>query len=130
MATVLQIVTRALRKAGVAAHDETPTADEVTNATDALNAMIHAFKLEGVDFTWTDQDAADTFALDDEYHEGTVYLLASRLSPDYTLPLTFDADNWFRSFQANEITPPTATVPSALTSLVAGRRRGTTYSGT
>ena len=89
--------------------------------------MIHAFKLEGVNLSWVDQAAADTFALANEYHEGIIYLLASRLSPDYSAPANFDADKWFRSIQAAVITPPVSTVPIALTRLTSNMRRGTTY---
>ena len=77
MAKVLEIATKALQKIGVAASDESLTADEIVNAVDALNLMIHAFKLEGVNLSWVDQAAADTFALANEYHEGIIYLLAA-----------------------------------------------------
>ena len=129
MTTVLKIVTRSLRKIGVAAMDETPTADETENAVDALNAMIHAFKLEGVDLEWSDQISTDEFALDPEYHEGIVYLLASRMNPDYTIPPSFNADDWWRSIQANNVTAPTAVVPLALRRMVGNLRRGNTYGG-
>lgn len=114
MATVQDIVTRALRKIGVIAKDVDASADDMAEGVDALNAMIHAWELRGVDLDWTDQTSADTFALDAPYHEGVVYLLASRIAPDYEIPQSFDADDWFRGFQAANMTISEAAMPLAL----------------
>lgn len=114
MATVSDLVTAALRKIGVVAEDETASADAMSNGVDTLNRMIHGWELRGVDLSWTDQVSTDTFALADQYHEGIVYLLAQRLSPDFEVPAAFDADDWFRTFQAANITVTAATIPTAL----------------
>lgn len=126
MATIQDICTKALRKIGVVSEDETANADQIANAVDAFNMMVHGWKLSGVDFTHTDQVATDTFSLGDEYQEGTIYLLASRLSPDYTIPPSFDADSWFRAFQANNTTITEATFDKALTYLPS-RKIDSTY---
>ena len=115
MATITDIATRALRKSGITAQDEAPTADEIANAVDAFNMMVHAWKLHGADFEFTDQESADTFDLGDEFQEGTVYMLASRLSPDYMVPVSFDADAWFRAFQASKTEIESVTFDKALT---------------
>lgn len=114
MATVRDIVTRAYRKIGTVGINETTPAAEMAQGVTALNSMIHAWKLIGVDLEWADQAEADTFDLADEYHEGVVYLLASRLAPDMSLVGTFDADAWFRGIQAANAEVPEVTVPTAL----------------
>ena len=100
MTTALDIATRAYRKLGIAGTGDTLTADELAEGIDALNAMMHGWKLAGVDIEHTDLSSDDTFPLGPEFAEGTVYLLASRISPDFTTPASFDADDWFRKFQA------------------------------
>lgn len=115
MATVEDIVTAAFRKIGVVAEDETASDASISNGVDTFNRMLHAWKLRGVDVSHTDLVAADTFPLADEYQEGTIYVLAARLSPDYTVPANFDADDWFRTIQAAYTTIDAATMPRALT---------------
>lgn len=114
MPTMRDIVTRAYRKIGAVATDEPMTADQGETGNDALNAMIFGWKLRGVDTEHTAKALNDAFPLGPEFEEGTVYLLASRLAPDYALPASFDADDWFRTFQAAYVTVPTATIPRAL----------------
>lgn len=123
MATTLEIVTRALKKIGVVAKDETLQAEDVQDGVDALNMMLHAWKLQAVDISHSDLAATDTFPLASEYHEGTVYTLASRLSPDYVIPAAFDADDWFRKIQAAYQTPETVSIPKALTQMPSQFRR-------
>ncbi|MEO9648817.1 MAG: hypothetical protein ABJ360_22525 [Roseobacter sp.] len=103
MATVLDIVTRAYKKIGVVSRDETLEQFETDEGVAAYNMMVHGWKLESVDFEHVDQSETDTFDYGDEYQEGFVYLLASRLSPDYLLPPAFDADRWFRDIQASKL---------------------------
>ena len=115
MTTVADVVSQAFRKIGVAAEDEALSADAMSAGVDAYNNMVHAWKLRGVDLSHTDQTSSDTFPFAAEYVEGTVYLLASRLSPDYEVPASFDADDWFRTFQAANTTADAVTIPTALT---------------
>lgn len=114
MATANDIVTRALRKAAISAIDEAPSADDAANGLEALNMMLAAWKLRGVDTSHTALSGSDTFPLADEFEEGTVYLLAERLSPDYMRPRTFDADDWFRAIQAAYMTVEEVTLPTAI----------------
>lgn len=111
------LVTMAMRKIGVLAHDEAATSEMVATGLDALNLMLHGWKLRGVDLTHTDLEQGDTFPLADEYNEGVVYNLASRLSPDYGMPASFDADDWFRAIQAAYMVIDAATIPSGIRSL-------------
>jgi hypothetical protein len=110
MTTALDIATRAYRKLGISGTGDTLTAEELAEGIDALNAMMHAWKLAGVDIEHTDLAADDDFPIGPEFVEGTVYLLASRLSPDFTTPAAFDADDWFRKFQAAYMTIDTVSM--------------------
>ena len=86
MATCRDIVERAYRKIGVVATDEAMTADQAQVGADALNMMMHGWLLDGIDVAHVDLQLADTFTLPPEFEEGTVYLLANRLAPDFTRP--------------------------------------------
>ena len=123
MTTVNDIVTRALKKIGVVARDEAPEAYDIAEGVVAFNSMVHAWKLRGADFEHTDAAASDPFPFDPEFEEGTVYILASRLSPDYMIPPSFDADDWFRTFQAAKTTIPDSVLETALTDLPSRRAR-------
>lgn len=130
MATVQDIVQRAFRKASLIGEGDPLSASEAAEGRDTLNSMIHAWKLEGLaSLSWDDQELTDTFALDPEYHEGVIYMLAGRLSHDYTAPLAFDPDEWFRAIQAAHIVIPSATIPSALKCLPSSFRGGYTRRG-
>lgn len=124
MTTIRDIIARAYRKIGVAAVDMELTADQVAHGLDAFNAMVHGWKLRGVDLAHSDVAATDAFPLGPEYVEGTVYLLAARLSPDYMVPPSFDADDWFRTFQAHNTTAAPVTMPVDLRIGLANSRVG------
>jgi hypothetical protein len=100
MTKVRDIVQSAFRKIGVTALDAPMSAAEGSVGVDAFNIMVSAWKLQGVDIGHTDLTVNDDFPLADEFREGTIYLLAERLSPDFMVPASFDADAWFRTFQA------------------------------
>lgn len=123
MATMADIVRDALRKATVTAHDEPPTAEQMANGLNDLNAMMHGWALRGVDLAHTDLAASATFPLADEFREGTVYLLASRIKHDYNAPPTFDADDWFRGIQAAYMEIEQVTFDRALSVMPSQRRR-------
>lgn len=114
MTTAREIVTRALVKIGVADMGDSYESEQASHALGALNAMMHAWKLRGVDITHTDLALGDTFPLASEYEEGAAYMLASRISPDYQAPASFDADDWFRGFQAAYRQANAATMPPGL----------------
>lgn len=123
MTTALDIVTRAFRKIDVGAEGEVLDADAASDGLVALNSMMHGWKLRSVDTEHTDLAAGDTFPLGPEFEEGTVYLLAGRLAPDYSAPQAFDADDWFRTFQAAYRVSTKVTVPKGLLYSPTGRRR-------
>lgn len=130
MATVTQIVTRAHRKIGVVAHDEPLTADQLENGVDALNSMIHAWKIDGSDFGWADQAAADTFELEPEYHEAAVHLLGERLASDFDVGLTYNPEPFRAAIRAyNWKATAAVTMPSAILGLPSQFRRGSAKKG-
>ena len=128
MATTQDIVTRALQKCRVTPIGEAPAADEATHALDALNMMLHSWKTRGVDLAYTDLALTDVFPLANEFHEGTVYMLAGRISTDYEAPRDFDADDWFRAIQAAYMIIAEVTMPSGLIDLSSRRNSSGTLS--
>jgi len=121
MATVREIISRSMRKIGLIGPREEAEAEEMAEALDAFNAMFHGWKLRGVDLTHTDVTLNDTFPLGQEYEEGTVFLLAARISPDYEIPARFDADDWFRTFQAAYFATNEATIAPGLLNMPSQR---------
>ena len=117
MTTMADIVTRAHRKLGVIGRGDPLQAEEAREGIDALNAMMHAWKLRGVDIEHSDLALTADFPLAPEYVEGTIYLLAARLSPDFAIPPSFDADDWFRGMQAAYLTLPEVEVPTELSQM-------------
>src|SRR6056297_3054552 len=115
MATMQDLVTRAYRKLGVGGLGEEINAEQSAEGIDALNSMLHEWKLSGVDITHSDLTMADAFPLGPEYKDGTVYMLAARLSPDFEAPQNFDADDFFRKIQAAYFTVDPVTFDAALT---------------
>ena len=114
MATARDICNRGLRKARVVGHGDDPAAENAAAALEDLNMMLAAWKLAGVDITHTELGFNDTFPLAAEFEEGTVYMLASRIAPDFAFPLGFDADDFFRKIQAAYMTIAKVTMPAPL----------------
>ena len=100
MATMLDIITRAYRKTGIAGIGEDLEPEYIAEGLVALNSMLHQWKLRSVDIEHTDLSTSGIFPIGPEFEEGTVYLLASRIAPDYQRPAAFDADDFFRAMQA------------------------------
>lgn len=117
MATVLEILTAATRKARITPLGEAMDAETGAEALGEYNRMLHAWKLSGVDIIHDDQEQSDEFPLGPEYQEGTVYLLAKRLEPNYRVPADFDADAFWRAIQANQMTIEDVSYEKALTSM-------------
>lgn len=111
MTTMHDIINRAYRKINISGAGETLDAEMADEGLDALNDMLHGWKLRGVDLLHTDLGLTDPFPLAAEFREGTYYVLASRLSPNYQIPPSFDPDKWFRAIQAAYLVIPTAIIP-------------------
>ena len=121
MPTVRDICTRALRKIGAA--DLAVDGDGISEALDAYNDMVHGWKILGADVEHVTQGLSDDFALGDEFVEGAVYVLASRIAPNYELPPQFDVDMWWRAIQAAYTTVEPVTMDSGLKNLPSQRFR-------
>lgn len=121
MATMRDIVERALKEIGVVAIDEPVTAADMSDGMTRLNSMMHGLKLFGIDLEFTTKAASDDFPLDPEFEEGAVYLLAERMAPSYTAPAgTYDM--WFRALQAAYMVIPTTQMPLGLLRTSSQRR--------
>lgn len=87
-----------------------------------LNGMLSEWALRGVDLSYSDLEPSDTFPLDNKFRDGTVYMLAERISPEFQRPRSFDADDFFRAIQAAYMTIDEVTMPKALTETYAKDR--------
>ena len=114
MATARDIVQRAFRKIGVVASDEPMTADQADSGLDALNMMMHALQLDGIDVAWTDAELSDQFQMEPAFHEGLVYMLASRLAPDFSQP-SFNVSEFKRGLAAAYLIIPDMKIDRTLT---------------
>lgn len=108
------IVDRAFRKIGVKAEDEALTADQIALGVRTLNDLMFGLELWGVNLGHVYTAAPAPFPLDLKFHEGFVYLLAERLSTDYSVPPSFSADDFLRRIQAAYMVIPEAAMPKAL----------------
>ncbi|MEM8575526.1 MAG: hypothetical protein AAGF48_12925 [Pseudomonadota bacterium] len=126
MATMSDIVTRALKRLRVNNPRQTPDGVDISDGLDALNDMMHSWKGEGVD---TDHDTlklSDVFPLDDEHIQGVSALLAVRLASDHGTPIpdgvARDARMGWGALQAEFVKPaPDASFEPGLTRLQFGR---------
>ena len=114
MTLMVNIVSRAYRKIGVGGTGEAIEAEYVAEGVDTLNMMLHEWKLQGVDIEHTTLDASDDFPLGPEFEMGTVYLLAEKLAPDYSIPQAFSTREFFDAIRAAYLTIEAATMPPAL----------------
>jgi hypothetical protein len=118
------IVEAAYRKIGVVGHGMDATAEQIAAGAQAFNLMIQGWRLEGIDF-WLAPDVdplarLDDYALTEEapvpsaFLEGTIYSLAARLAPEYSMQVQFDEDAFKRRMQAALIKVPTVEIDRTL----------------
>jgi len=123
MASMRDIIIRAHIKVGIVAHDTDLTADEGNGGLEALNSMLHEWSLRGVNISHSDLELSDTFPMAAAYEDGAVYMLATRIAPDYEVPVSFDADDFFRAIQAAYMTIDTVSMPRAVTEVPSKKER-------
>jgi hypothetical protein len=99
--TANDIVTRAFRRLGIKAEDESLTADQIAHGLDVLNAVMAGLRLRGVNYTHAEMRAGDEFPLGVEFSEPLVTLLADALAPDYAVAVRWDAESAMRLLQSN-----------------------------
>lgn len=107
-----------MRRANLLQKGETAPAEDAEDALATLNMMMHGWKAKGADVQHSNLALNDAFSLPEEYHEGVVYLLASRLATEVGVPQPtadgFDVDSWWRALQAAYWTKTKATIDSGL----------------
>ena len=111
MATVLNILTRALKRINVVDAGEDVDAGDAETALEAYNEMLFAWVNDNVDVNHAEQTLTDTFALDNRHQQGVIALLAVRLADDYdeepTRKLLEDADSGWIALQIDyQVTEP------------------------
>jgi hypothetical protein len=113
MAATLDIINGAFRKLAIKADDEALTADQVAEGLTALNNMMHSWILYGIEYTHTDIGVDDTFPMAAKFNQVVIYLLARKLSPDYSVA-GVDDDEYMRLLRAAFLPNLTASMPSIL----------------
>jgi hypothetical protein len=121
---VSAIVDAAYRKIGVVGHGMDATAEQVAAGAQAFNLMIQGWRLEGIDF-WLSPTVDPLATLDDyaltedapipsAFLEGTIYCLATRLAPEFTVPPQFSEEQFLPRMRAALVKIPTATIERTL----------------
>ena len=110
MATATEISTRALRRVGAFDALESPSAVDVSNATEALTAMIASWEAEGL--------SGDVLPIDSRFEQAVVAMLAERLCEEYGKQpgpvLMRDAANGWNAIQAAYFAVPASKFEDAL----------------
>lgn len=84
MAIVLDLVTGALRRAGIIAESEDPSAEEGQDAVTRLNEIMASMQADGIDFGWNPKaTTADTYVLPLEHVGPVKAILAVQLADEY-----------------------------------------------
>ena len=122
MTTAQTMVERAFRKIGVKAEDEGLTADQLAHGLDCLNVMLAGWELFSIDTGAGELISSSTFPLGRQFEEGTVYLLAERIMPDYAVPPAFSADDFLRRIQAAYMVIDDAVLPRSILRTPSQRR--------
>lgn len=76
MTTVAELVTRALKLAGICGDGSAPSAEDMQNGVDTLNEMLFSWPNEGMDVGHVLSAAADTLYVDDAFLKAIRYALA------------------------------------------------------
>lgn len=121
---ISEIIHRAYRKIGVAADGEPLTAEMASAGLSAFNELIAGWQLQGIDFwlsprsdplaDYPELQASAEFPMPPAFREGTIYCLAARLAPEYSVQVSFNPDEFVRLMQANLVRVPTSQIDSAI----------------
>lgn len=113
MTTTLDIINGAFRKLAIKADDEALTADQLAEGLFALNNMMHSWPIYGITYTHADIGVDDAFPMAAKFNEAVIYLLARKISPDYSVA-GVDDDQYMRAIRAAYLPDLTATMPRIL----------------
>lgn len=83
MATVTDLISRALRRVGVIAEDETATSSQSNDALDSLNDLLSSWMDEGIPINNGDLALTDTFPVDVSERRAVFLNLSIELASDY-----------------------------------------------
>lgn len=128
MASARDVIKRSMRRIGVIAAGEDPSADEASDALRELNGMMTNFRREGIDYAHAWLDLTDALTIDDGLCDYVGDILAVRLADEYgrqvTPMIAEAADNARRMLQASFRRIRTAPIDDAI-----GLPVGTRYYG-
>lgn len=88
MATALDIINRAGKRAKILADEAAFTASEAVDALQLMNDMMHAFGPRGIAYVHTTLAATDTVNVPDELIRDLVLLLTEELLIDFDMPIS------------------------------------------
>lgn len=91
MPEVNRIVSRALRLLRVIDPNESPEAEQMEGAIEALNGMMRRWEANGLSLGWSDVSGpSDDVPAPDEALDAIVFNLATKLRPEYGVALESD----------------------------------------
>ena len=91
MPEVSRIVSRALRLLRVIDPNESPEAEQMVGAIEALNGMMRRWEANGLSLGWSDVSVpSDEVPAPDEAIDAIVFNLATKLRPEYGAALEQD----------------------------------------
>lgn len=91
MATNLDIITEAMRKANILNEKETPSAPQGENGLDLLNDMMSDWEEDGIELGWYPQTSlAGTAPVENQHLRGIKYNLARSMAADYGVDLPME----------------------------------------
>ena len=111
MATANDVIKGAMRLLDKVAAGETPTAAEAQDGLQALNQMMHAFALDGIDLGHADLALAGAVNLPASHTKALKYLLAVDLASEYDMDppavVAVQAQDGMRLLEAHYAEVPT-----------------------
>ncbi len=116
MATALDIINRAGKRAKILADEATFSSSELVDALQLLNDLMHGFGPKGIAYAHTTLEATDTVNVPDEQIRNLILMMTGELLIDFAMPIDaglaaaiIDAKNELQA--AYHIQPPPGTEP-------------------
>lgn len=118
MATVKKVVKKALRLLAVTESGEVPSSEEMDDAVDSLNSMLHSWQLKSIPLNHIDVGIADTLPYPEDHTDAITHNLAIYMAPEYGVSATVEviavAESGFDALQNFYCDPEAATTDPAL----------------